>query len=81
MLLIDDIFLAPVKGIYQLVKVIHEQAEKEMYNTEKIQEELMQLQLKFELDEISEEEYDDLEEELLERLAESKRREKMNPDG
>lgn len=73
MFLIDDIILAPVKGVYHLVKVIQERAEEELYNPQKIQEELMQLQLQFELDQIGEEEYDRLEEDLLKRLAESKR--------
>ncbi|MEO1253902.1 MAG: gas vesicle protein GvpG [Bacteroidota bacterium] len=73
MFLIDDIILAPVKGVYHLVKIIHERAEEELYNPEKIQEELMQLQLQFELDQIGEEEYDRLEEDLLRRLAESKK--------
>ncbi|MEM9340226.1 MAG: gas vesicle protein GvpG [Bacteroidota bacterium] len=76
MFLIDDIILAPLKGVYHLVKVIHERAEEELYNPEKIQEELMQLQLQFELDQISEEEYDAQEEGLLKRLADSKKRAK-----
>ncbi|MEM6641782.1 MAG: gas vesicle protein GvpG [Bacteroidota bacterium] len=73
MFLIDDIILAPVKGVYHLVKVIKERAEEELYNPQMIQEELMQLQLQFELDQISEEEYDSQEEKLLQRLAESKK--------
>ncbi|MEM9896348.1 MAG: gas vesicle protein GvpG [Bacteroidota bacterium] len=73
MFLIDDIILAPVKGVYHLVKIIKDRAEEELYNPEKIQEELMQLQLQFELDQISEEEYDRLEEGLLKRLTESKK--------
>lgn len=77
MFLLDDIIFAPVKGIYQLVKVIHDQADEELYNPEKIQEELMQLQLQFEMDQIGEEEYDQLEESLLSRLSESKKRVKI----
>ena len=73
MFLIDDIVLAPVKGVDHLVKVIHQRAEEELYNPEKIQEELMQLQLQFELDQIDEETYDLQEEALLQRLAESKK--------
>ena len=78
MFLIDDIVMAPLKGVFSLVKVIHDKVEEELYNPEKIQEDLMKLQLRFEMDEISEEEYDELEEELLGRLAESKKRAKMN---
>ncbi|MEM8895546.1 MAG: gas vesicle protein GvpG [Bacteroidota bacterium] len=78
MFLIDDIVLAPMRGVFSLVKVIHDKVEEELYNPEKIQEDLMKLQLRFEMDEISEEKYDELEEELLGRLAESKKRAKMN---
>lgn len=74
MFLIDDIILAPVKGVYSLVKVLHRTAEEELYNPEKIQEELMHLQLQFELDQISEEVYDQKEQELLTRLSDSKKR-------
>ena len=76
MFLIDDIILAPLKGVYSLAKVIHERIEEELYNPERIQEDLMKLQFQFEMDEISEEEYDRLEEELLKRLKESKQRAK-----
>ena len=57
-----------------MCKVIHDRVEEELYNPEKIQEELMKLQLRFEMDEISEEEYDTMEADLLNRLAESKKR-------
>ncbi len=74
MFILDDIILAPVKGVASLAKMIHNRVEEELYNPDKIQEELMQLQLQFELDEISEEEYDAREEELLARLQESQQR-------
>ena len=78
MFILDDIILAPVKGIYSLVKVIHDKMEEELYDPTKIQQELMQLQLQFEMDQISEEEYDEQEADLLERLSESKRRARSN---
>lgn len=74
MFLIDDILLSPIKGLHGLCKVINDRMEEELYNPEKIQDELMKLQLKFEMGEISEEVYDEKEEELLDRLAESKKR-------
>ncbi|MEL7146720.1 MAG: gas vesicle protein GvpG [Bacteroidota bacterium] len=76
MFIIDDIIMAPIKGIYSLVRVIHDQMEEELYDPDKIQQELMQLQLQFEMDQIDEETYDAQEEALLERLSESKRRAK-----
>ena len=58
MFLIDDILLAPVKGIVYLAKKIHELAEEELVDTgEKIKRELLDLQMLFETDQISEEEY------------------------
>lgn len=68
MFLIDDILLAPLKGVIWLGKKINEVAEKEVSDEGRIKEKLMELQLKFEMDEISEEEYNKQEKELLERL-------------
>jgi len=68
MLLIDDILLAPVKGLVFVAKKINEVAENEMSDEGAIKEQLMKLQLQFEMDEIDEEEYDNKEDELLEVL-------------
>jgi len=68
MFLIDDILLAPLNGIIWLGKKINEVAEREFSDEGLIKEKLMGLQLKFEMDEISEEEYNKQEKELLARL-------------
>ena len=68
MFLIDDILLAPLNGIIWLGKKINEVAEKEFSDEGLIKEKLMELQLKFELDKISEKEYNKQEAELLARL-------------
>ncbi len=68
MFLIDDILLAPLNAIIWLGKKINEVAEKEFSDEGLIKEKLMQLQLRFEIDEISEENYNRQEKELLERL-------------
>lgn len=68
MFLIDDILLAPIKGVIWLGKMINEAVEKETSDEGVIKEKLMELQLQFELDEISEDEYNKKEKELLERL-------------
>lgn len=68
MFIIDDILLAPLKGVIWIGEKINEVAEKEVSDEGRIKEKLMELQLKFELDEISEEEYNKQEKELLERL-------------
>jgi len=68
MFLIDDILLAPLKGVIWIGEKLNEIAEKEFSDEGRIKEKLMELQLKFEMDEISEEEYNRQEKELLERL-------------
>jgi len=68
MFLIDNIFLAPLKGVMWLGKKINEVAEKEFSDEGLIKEKLMELQMRFELDEINDEEYKKQEEELLARL-------------
>ena len=68
MLLIDDILFAPLKGILFLAEKINEVIEKETSDEGAVKERLMALQLKFEMDEIDEEEYDKREDELLKTL-------------
>ncbi len=66
--LIDDILLAPLYTVIWLGKKINEVVEKEFSDEGRIKEKLMELQLHFEMDEISEEEYNRQEKELLARL-------------
>ena len=68
MFLIDDLLLLPVKGFLGIFKEIHEMAEREVSDEGYIRERLMELQLRFELDEIGEEEYTRQEKELMARL-------------
>ena len=68
MLLIDDILMLPMRGLVGIFKKIHEMAEQELSDETHIKERLMALQLRFELDEISEEEYARKEKEILARL-------------
>jgi uncharacterized membrane protein len=57
MLVIDDILLLPFKGLFGIFEKIHEMAKKEVSDEKYTLEKLMELQLRYELDEISEEEY------------------------
>jgi hypothetical protein len=68
MFLIDDIFGAPAKGFMGIVKVLYDRAYEELYDPNRIREELMAYQLKLDMGEISEEAYEAKETELLERL-------------
>jgi uncharacterized membrane protein len=77
MFIIDDILLAPLKGVIFIANKINEVVEKETSDEGAIKERLMALQLKFEMDEIDEEEYDKREDKLL-KLLENIRAEKEN---
>ena len=73
MFIIDDILLAPLKGVIWIGKKINEVIEKELHDEGRIKEELMELQQRLEMDEISEDEYKKQEKELLARLDAIKR--------
>ncbi|MDA3818311.1 MAG: gas vesicle protein GvpG [Prolixibacteraceae bacterium] len=66
-----------MKGLIFLAEKINEVIDKETSDEGAIKERLMALQLKFEMDEIDEEEYDKREDELL-KLLENIREQKQN---
>lgn len=66
--LLDDILLAPIKGVKWIAEKINEQAHGELTDRAKVQEELMELQMLFEMDEIGEEEFKKKEAVLMKRL-------------
>lgn len=70
MLLIDDLIGLPAKGLIGIFKALYQKAYEELYDPERIKEELQQLQIKLDAGEISEETYDAHEELLLDRLDE-----------
>ena len=77
MFLLDDILLAPFKGVLFVAEKINEVITKEMSDEGAVKERLMVLQLKFEMEEMDAEEYDRQENELL-KLLETIRTEKQN---
>ena len=69
MFIIDDILLSPIKGFLYIFKEIEKVARGEMEDTsEKLKTELLEAQMLFETDKISEEEYQKREKNVLERL-------------
>ena len=68
MFILDNIFKASAKGLFKVFETIHDQAYDELHDPQKIKEALIQLQLKLEMEEITEEEYEQAEEILLDRL-------------
>jgi hypothetical protein len=68
MFLIDDLLLAPVNGFKFILNQIQKIADKELNDDTFIKEQLLELQMRLELDEISEEEYREREADLFARL-------------
>ena len=58
----------PAKSLFFIFNQIKEQAENEMLDEGKIQQQLLEIQMLFELGEITAEEFHQAEEELLDRL-------------
>ena len=75
MFLLDDILLAPLKGIMALGVKLNDMINHEFSAPDKIKEQLMKLQLQFELDEINEKEFQRQEADLLSRLDDSENEE------
>ena len=68
MLLIDDILLSPAKGFFYIFKQIHKAAEEEFLDEENVSAELSELYMMLETGKITEEEFNNRESELLNRL-------------
>lgn len=79
-MLIFNLLKAPIKGLMFIGEKISEIVDKEQTDEGAIKERLMELQMKFEMDEIDEEEYDRQEEELL-NLLEQIRAKKQSEEG
>ncbi len=69
MLLVDDILFSPVKGINWIFKKIHELAEEELSGeADRIRDTLTELYMQLETGEITEEEFEQQETVLLDKL-------------
>ncbi len=74
MFLLDDILLAPVSGFKFILSQIQKMADQELNDDTVIKERLIELQMRLELDEISDAEYKEQEAELFARLRALKTR-------
>ena len=69
MLLIDNILFSPVKGIHWIFKEVHKLAEEELSGeSDRIRESLVELYMQLETEQITEEEFDRQESDLLDKL-------------
>jgi len=60
--------LGPIKGVLWIAQKVAEEADKELYDEDAVRGQLMELELRYDLGEISEQEYLEVEEALLGRL-------------
>jgi hypothetical protein len=74
MFLLDDILLSPVTGFKFILGQIQKMADQELNDDTVIKEQLIELQMRLELDEISDAEYRERETELFARLRALKTR-------
>jgi hypothetical protein len=82
MFLIDDIILAPVRGLFWVFKEIRDAAEEEQANeAEDITAKLSELYMMLETGQMTEAEFDAEEKALLDRLDAIKEREDREEDG
>lgn len=68
MLIIDDLLLLPFKGLIGIFKEIQKLADQELSDKGKLREKLLEAQILFEVDKITEEEYLKKEKEIMARL-------------
>src|SRR5215212_1828913 len=74
MFLIDDLLLAPISGFKFILGQIQKIADKELNDDTLIKEQLLELQMRYELEEISDEEFREREADLFARLRAIKMR-------
>lgn len=58
----------PLRGLLWLAEQLHDQAERELFNPDRIRQQLTELELQLDLGQISEEEYEAAETALLDQL-------------
>ena len=79
--LLDDILLLPVSGLVWVADKLKDSAEAEFLDESRVQESLLALQIRLEVDEISESEYMEQETELLERLEDIRKYKEQKNSG
>ena len=73
--------MGPIKGIVWIAEKVAEQADKELYDADKVRGQLIELELRYDLGEFGEEEYLAAEEALLEWLRVIRERQAAEREG
>lgn len=68
-------------GFINFVSLIHDYIENEIFDESKVQKELYEIRLKYEMAEISEEDYEEIKEHLVQRLQYIRERKLDHEDG
>ncbi|HEX5735932.1 MAG TPA: gas vesicle protein GvpG [Blastocatellia bacterium] len=74
MLIIDDLLFLPINGFRFILGQVQKLADQELNDESVIKEQLLELQLRLEMEEVSEEDYQEQEAELFARLRAIKQR-------
>jgi hypothetical protein len=78
--MLHKLFTLPFKAVIKLGEKIKEEVDRELYDVDFIQHQLIQLEMLLEMDEITQEYYEQKEEELLQRYEIAKEREQGSWD-
>jgi hypothetical protein len=74
--MIFKLFTLPIRSIINLAKKIQDEVDQELYDLTYIQQQLIELHMMYDMEEIDEEDYQEREQELLNRYKIAKEREK-----
>jgi hypothetical protein len=72
--------LGPIQGLMWIAEKVGEQAENTIFNADTVRGQLMELELRYDLGEISEEDFNEAEETLLARLRFIRERNKIEEE-
>jgi hypothetical protein len=73
--------LAPVRGVAWVSEQVALEAERELNDETRVRRELAQLEMELELGRIDEQQFEELEDRLLERLAQAREIRQEQPEG
>ncbi|MEW6424278.1 MAG: gas vesicle protein GvpG [Bacillota bacterium] len=81
MFIIDDLLFLPFRGLWYVFAEIYNRVEAELYDESTVHQQLLELQFQYELGDLSQEEYEQKEKELLARLRAIKERQQNIAEG